>query len=75
MILRDVVEKHIIKNQYEGLVNLEINCGCELQDLMSCEGPLDNCQPGYITKKGRYSKGYRPGRKPKGGVYGLKYEA
>ena len=65
MILREVIFEKLKHNQYEGLVNLEINCGCTLDDFMTCEGPLDNCQAGYVKKKGGVAKGYRPHHKPK----------
>lgn len=46
MNIRNIVEKWLIDNGYEGLAGNE--CGCEVGDLMPCEYPsFADCEPGY----------------------------
>ena len=45
MNLREIVKNWLKENGYEGLAG--DNCGCELDDLMPCEQPGIECQPGY----------------------------
>lgn len=47
MNVREIIEKYLKDNGFEGLTGEY--CGCELSDLMPCGGTNfpDLCQPGY----------------------------
>lgn len=45
MNLRNIVEKWLKDNNYDGLAG--DCCGCELNDLMPCDEPNAECQPVY----------------------------
>lgn len=44
MTVKEIIEKHLKENGFDGLAGDE--CGCLLEDLVSCGGPFDNCVPG-----------------------------
>jgi len=35
---------------YDGLVDLDIECGCEITDLMPCDAPGIRCEAGHKVK-------------------------
>lgn len=48
----------------DGLVNLDIECGCGIEDLAPCGCPkFDECQPAKrrVLKEGEYIGNYSPG--------------
>jgi hypothetical protein len=48
MNLKELVEESLQKAGYEGLFNADIECACQLGDLMPCGEPnTDECCPGY----------------------------
>lgn len=48
-----MVKMHLISNGFDGLVNTEVECGCQLDYLMVCGlAELDKCRAGYLQKDG-----------------------
>ena len=45
MEIRQIVEKWLRANNYDGLVTE--NCGCEVDDLMPCDNYRPDCTAGY----------------------------
>lgn len=43
----EIVADYLKNNGYDGLYNSDAECGCDLDELMPCEGSPDSCQPGY----------------------------
>ena len=48
MDVKEIVKKYLKDNGYDGLVRLDVECGCKLDDLMPCNGPEVDCEPGYL---------------------------
>lgn len=48
MTIKEIVEKYLFDNGFDGLTNCD-GCGCLLYDLMPCDGSCEQCQPGYIV--------------------------
>jgi len=44
--VKEILEQHLKKRGFDGLY-LEDHCGCDLEDLMPCDGPSDQCMPGF----------------------------
>lgn len=54
LTVREIVEKYLEENKYDGLCNCDSECGCCLDDLMPCEEGINECQAGYkimVTEK------------------------
>ncbi len=47
MDIKSIVEKYLRENKFDGLWSDCFYCGCEIDDLMPCEEPMTNCEPGY----------------------------
>ncbi len=49
MNIKEIVEKYLKDNGYDGLWNQDDECGCTFDDLFECAGNCDpnNCEPGY----------------------------
>lgn len=49
MNVKQIVEKYLKDNGYDGLFNGDAECGCLLEDLCPCGGDYGdwNCEPGY----------------------------
>ena len=50
MNIKEIVEKYLRENGFDGLVSEDYECGCELDDLMPCSEFNSDCQPGYKYK-------------------------
>jgi len=46
MNLKEIVVTYLKDNGYDGLCNED--CGCALDDLICCEEPKPDCEPGYM---------------------------
>lgn len=44
--IRTIVREYLEANGFEGLFN-DTECACHLGDLFPCDGPCDECEPGY----------------------------
>ena len=47
MTLKELVEKWLRENGYDGLFNPD-DCACDLNDLFPCDCPQADCEPGYL---------------------------
>lgn len=49
MTLREIIEKYLKDNSYDGLLHGEYECGCGLDDLFPCIGgdEILGCQPAF----------------------------
>ncbi len=45
MNIKEIIEKHLDDNGFEGLCCED--CGCKKDDLFPCGGPGEECEPGY----------------------------
>lgn len=46
--IMEITREYLEKNGYDGLVGLDGECGCELDDLFPCEFEgVGDCQAGY----------------------------
>ena len=48
MKLKEIVAEWLKEHGYDGLY-CETSCGCKIDDLMPCDEPGTDCQPGYIV--------------------------
>jgi hypothetical protein len=55
MNVREIVERYLRENGFEGLFSQIGECGCPLSDFMPCYGEdIADCEPGYSVKAGDY---------------------
>jgi hypothetical protein len=47
---KQIVIDYLIANNYDGLYNSYLDCGCELDDLIPCGECFDQCVPAYRHK-------------------------
>jgi hypothetical protein len=47
MNVRHMVQIWLVKHGYDGLFSPHVECGCRINDLMPCDSPEPECQPGY----------------------------
>jgi hypothetical protein len=50
MTVKKIIKEYLEKNNYDGLTNTDIYCGCGLDDFMPCSNECDilrDCQPAY----------------------------
>jgi len=47
MTVSEIIEKYLKENGYDGLYNLNGECGCEIDDLIPCMDYCGDCKPGY----------------------------
>ena len=47
MDVRSIVKDWLETHGYGGLYESDFECGCELDDLMPCDNPLQECCAGY----------------------------
>lgn len=67
MKLREILKEYLEKNEYEGLVNIDLDCGCTIEDFMPCDAPYINCEAGYkksSTENKEFDWIIVPGKKP-----------
>lgn len=51
MNIIDIIVNYLIEHHYDGLYNEEIECSCEIDDIVPCdELNPDQCKPGYLKK-------------------------
>lgn len=56
MNLKQIVEKYIRENGFDGLYCERWSCDCNLNDLMKCELIDEDCQPGYQREANEMEK-------------------
>jgi len=47
MTVREIVEKYLEDNGYDGLYNTDKECACSLSDLIPCCDGFHDCEPGH----------------------------
>lgn len=47
MTVKEIVEKYLRDNRYDGLCHTDSECGCSLGDLVPCCEDCTSCEPGY----------------------------
>ena len=43
----EIVKEHLVANGFDGLVQVDAECGCLCDDLAPCGGDYSACEPGY----------------------------
>jgi hypothetical protein len=43
----EIIKEYLEKNGYDGLFNVDGECGCEINNLNPCGECLADCEPGY----------------------------
>ncbi len=43
----EIIKQYLIDNDYDGLCNDDLECGCEIADLAPCCSDFSECAPGY----------------------------
>ena len=43
----EIVKAHLVTGGFDGLVQPDAECGCELSDLQPCCGDFGVCEPAY----------------------------
>lgn len=47
MTIQEILEKWLDENGYDGLCNVDLECGCWIGDLMPCDCPSCDCEAGH----------------------------
>lgn len=47
MTIKEIVEKYLTENGFDGLCHAYVGCGCRIGDLMPCDEPGVNCEAGH----------------------------
>lgn len=47
MAIKEIILDYLKKNNYDGLCNPDVECGCGIDDFMPCDNIDINCQPAY----------------------------
>jgi hypothetical protein len=47
MTVKDILTEYLKEHGYDGLCNLDLECGCGVKDLFMCQCPTDECEPAY----------------------------
>ena len=45
--IKEIVKEHLVLEKYDGLVDEDEECGCDLEELMDCDMPSIYCVGGY----------------------------
>lgn len=45
--IRTILIEYLRKNNYDGLCNIDLECGCTIDDLIPCDYNLSECEPAY----------------------------
>jgi hypothetical protein len=47
MNVKEIIEKYLKENEYDGLVQEDCECACEISDLFPCGCEYQTCRAGY----------------------------
>ncbi len=50
MTVKEIIIEYLTKNGYAGLFNSNFECGCDLENLISCDNQCTDCEAGYKHK-------------------------
>lgn len=56
MNCKEIIEKYLKDNGYDGLIEKEEGCGCGLDNLIPCDSYCLYCEPGYKVEGGYSTK-------------------
>lgn len=48
MTVNEILESYLKEKGFDGLVNMDNECGCTVGDLQPCDGIQRECIPGYL---------------------------
>lgn len=48
----EIVKEHLMANGFDGLVNVDAECGCLCDALVPCCGDFSSCEPAYRGENG-----------------------
>ena len=49
MNIKEIIQKHLRENGFDGLFNDYAECGCKTDDLVPCDCVnINDCEPGYL---------------------------
>lgn len=48
--IKEMIKGRLQMLCFDGLFSTEIDCACDLEDLMPCDEPCPSCEAGYKTK-------------------------
>ena len=47
MTTKEIIENYLRENSFDGLVQIDLECGCGLDDLAPCDQIGLDCEPAY----------------------------
>lgn len=47
MDCKEIIRGFLLISKFDGLFNANAGCGCEIDDLIPCDGECASCEPGY----------------------------
>jgi hypothetical protein len=56
MKIEKIITDYLNNNNYQGLLNIDGECGCTIKDLAPCENISLDCEPGYLLECSRCEK-------------------
>jgi hypothetical protein len=56
MNVKEIVTKYLKANDFDGLVNTDVECGCQLSDIFCCDSYCADCRPAYKVKPDKDSE-------------------
>jgi hypothetical protein len=54
MNVAEILRKYLENNNFDGLCNSDLECGCELDDLFPCDENAQDCKPGFKIDSEEY---------------------
>lgn len=60
MDVKDIVIKYLKKNNYHGLCEPSLECGCGIDDFAPCGGMKMECKPAYLHIDGLFWEAHIP---------------
>jgi hypothetical protein len=66
MEVSEIVARWLEENGYDGLVDQDSECGCQISDLMPCEMPCQTCRAGHKRESDECGFLIFPGKSTKG---------
>ena len=50
MTTKDIIINYLKENGFDGLVQIDLECGCGIDDLAPCDQMAIDCEPAYYAK-------------------------
>jgi hypothetical protein len=58
MNVLQIIEKYLRENGYDGLCNVDYECGCSVDDLAPCCEYMNECEVAYKVKLNKKDRNY-----------------